>query len=482
MLRRILLCALLAGCSLAATARENVWIIGGGPNPGDSQAQIEFNVNWVIASLQALVPNAVMHVFYANGTAPNVAVTEWRQPVDGHTPLQPLARVFGERFANGLSFRQKHVPGIEGSTRAGVLIPALRHGLASLQSGDRALIIYNGHGLADFADPAGNTFRLWRDTRFTARQFGSVLDAVDPDVPVRFVLTQCYAGGFERAIHPQARDVLTLAKGRRCGFFAVAKDKEAEGCSPSVNVGDYRDYTTYFFAALTGHTRLGKPITGQPDLNHDGVVTPYEAHLYALAEAQNADIPQSTSELFLDRWQPWYLRWLDTARLPDNVYGRLARSLAHSSGLPETGHHMLLELDARRQQLHAQITDLKQTSAELQGNMKTLQKEIRNDLGYRWPQILHPYTAAYERLLASDLQEVERFIQQHPHYRQLVNDQDRIDKIRLDILKLNRQLTQFDKILRLRALARKLAQFRHYAGSTAKADYARLHECEALPL
>jgi hypothetical protein len=479
---RILLSGLLLGCSSIVPAKENVWIIGGGPFPRNSQAQIEFNVNWVINSLKNLVPDAAIHVYYTNGKSEGKSVVEWRPPFDDKTPLQPLAQVFGEGSANGLTFRQKRVPDVEGSTQAEVLIPALKQGLAKIQPNNRALIIYNGHGLEDSKDAAGNTFRLWHDTRFTARQFGKVLDSVNPKVPVRFVLTQCYAGGFERAIHPQARDELALAAGQRCGFFAVSKDKEAEGCSPSINVGDYRDYTTYFFAALTGHTRLGKPIKGQPDLNHDGTVTPYEAHLYALAYAQNADIPQSTSELFLDRWQPWYFRWLDTGKLPDNVYGRLARGLAHRNGLPETGHRMVTELDARRNHQLAQIATLKKERVELQKKMKKLQKAIQHDLGYKWPQIFHPYTAAYAHLISTKQNAIVTYIVQHPRYQEVVSIQNRLNKIKLDILHTHRKLTQYDKILRLRGLARELDEFRRFASPSIKADYTRLLKCEQLPL
>lgn len=481
-MQRVLLFTLLISYSLTALAKENVWIIGGGPNPQDSAAQIEFNVNWVVKSLKGLIPDAAVHVYYTNGKSKGESVVEWRPPVDGKTLLQPLARVFGERFANGLTFRQKRVPDVEGSTQADILIPALRQGLAEIPPGNRALIIYNGHGLEDINDAAGNTFRLWRDTRLTARQFEKVLSSANPKVPVRFVLTQCYAGGFDRAIHPQARNELALTKWQRCGFFAVSKDKEAEGCSPSINVGDYRDYTTYFFAALTGHTRLGKPIKGHPDLNNDGVVSPYEAHLYALAYAQNGDIPQSTSELFLDRWQPWYFRWLDTGKLPNNVYGRLARGLAHRNDLPETGHRMVIELDARRDQLHTQIVALKKEQIRLRKKMKILQKMIRHDLGYKWPQILHPYTGAFAHLILTDSKEIVGYIKQHPHYQELVSVQDRLDKDNLGILHLHRKLTQYDKILRLRALARELDEFRRFASRGVKADYTRLLKCEQLPL
>ncbi|MEJ2441270.1 MAG: hypothetical protein P8Z72_16650, partial [Gammaproteobacteria bacterium] len=117
---RILLSGLLLGCSSIVPAKENVWIIGGGPFPRNSQAQIEFNVNWVINSLKNLVPDAAIHVYYTNGKSEGKSVVEWRPPFDDKTPLQPLAQVFGEGSANGLTFRQKRVPDVEGSTQAEV--------------------------------------------------------------------------------------------------------------------------------------------------------------------------------------------------------------------------------------------------------------------------------------------------------------------------------------------------------------------------
>ncbi len=51
MVRRLGWLLLLLGPG--AMAADHVWIIGGGNDPDNSQAQIEFNVNWVMQVLRA---------------------------------------------------------------------------------------------------------------------------------------------------------------------------------------------------------------------------------------------------------------------------------------------------------------------------------------------------------------------------------------------------------------------------------------------
>ena len=61
-----------------------------------------------------------------------------------------------------------------------------------------------------------------------------------------------------------------------------------------------------------------------PDLDGDGQVSLYEAHLYALRAGESADLPRSTSEAFLERWQPWYADWRGLFGLRGDDSGRQA--------------------------------------------------------------------------------------------------------------------------------------------------------------
>src|SRR5690606_16077286 len=69
-MRRAFAAVLLAGLSHLPPARgaeDHVWIVGGGPFPDESQAQIEMNVNWVLETLRERLPGARLRVYYTDG-------------------------------------------------------------------------------------------------------------------------------------------------------------------------------------------------------------------------------------------------------------------------------------------------------------------------------------------------------------------------------------------------------------------------------
>jgi hypothetical protein len=397
--------------------------------------------------------------------------------------LQPLARVFGEHGPNGERFYSNRIPGVQGGTEAGVLRERLEKDFSELKPGDRALLVYNGHGQRDHRDAAGNALLLWNDSRLSVREMDQIMSHIDPGVPVRFVFTQCYSGGFARLIHPQSRDTLALGDANRCGFFAESEDRESEGCSASIEVGDYRDYSTFFFAALDGRTRTGEAIGVNPDRNGDNVVSLFEAHLFALSQAYNADLPRATSEVFLERWQPWYLRWIDTGAEPDNVYGRMAREVAKKIGLPDSGPALIEEMRVRRHAITQKMIELDEEHESLGREVKALQNEIRKELGLRWPEVLSPYTLNFVQFLRKDLDAAQDFIVSHARYPELVTRQNRRAALEFEeISNLDRDITQLDKILRLRQLARLQRQFERHATEEERGWYQRLQTCEGQPL
>lgn len=478
----VLLAGILFGAS-SAHALDHVWIVGGGPYPGHSQAQIEFNVNWVIQVLNAGAGARQVHVYYTDGSTTGRDVVLWQPPAESKASLQPLARVFGEQGPNGERYYSNRIPNVQAGTEAGSLKARLEKDFSELKPGDRALLIYNGHGLQDQRDSAENTLLLWNDTRLSVREMDQIMSRIDPTVPVRFVFTQCFSGGFARLVHPQAQNTLALGEANRCGFFAESEDRESEGCSASIQVGDYRDYSTYFFAALNGRTRNGEAIGVNPDWNGDNVVSLHEAHLFALSQAHNADLPRATSEVFLERWQPWYLRWIDTGAEPDNVYGRMAREVAKKNDLPESGVSLVRELRARRHALAGKMAALEKEQEDLGQEVKTLQKEIQKDIGLRWPEALSPYTLNFVQFLKKDLDAAQDFIVSHPRYPELVTKQDRRATLEFEeISNLDRDITQLDKILRLRKLARLQTQFERHATEQERGWYQRLQSCEGQPL
>lgn len=468
-------------CGAPAGAVDHAWLIGGGPDPAGSQAQIEFNVNWVREVLRSRPTPPRLYVYYTDGAGPGKDVKQWVRAPEDKTALTPLARVFDQLEPNGETFRDHRLGEVDGGTEAGSLKESLVRDFARLAPGDRALIVYNGHGLGA-PDPADNYLRLWRNTRLTVREMDELLSRLDPSIPVRFVFTQCYSGGFARLIRPEARDVRHLGAANRCGFLAESETRESEGCSSGINVGDYRDYTTYFFAALDGRTRLGEPVRGNPDSDGDGQVSPYEAHLYVLRHAYNADLPRATSEVYLERWQPWYLRWVDPRVDPENVYQDIARALAHEQDLPERGSRQAQEAMARRSDIERRLRGIEKEKEAARERVKSLQRAIRKDLMLRWPELSYPYTRQFAEFLRSKIAATQDFILAHPDYGELVQQQERVTQLDAEFLQAERDASLVDKVLRLRKLARIKAQFERHASETEQAEYQRLLACETAPL
>jgi hypothetical protein len=75
----------------------------------------------------------------------------------------------------------------------------------------------------------------------------------------------------------------------------------AAGCTPEINEADYKDFTSYFFAALVGKDRTGKNVTAT-DFDKNGVIGMDEAYIYALVNEDSVDVPVITSDFFLRRF------------------------------------------------------------------------------------------------------------------------------------------------------------------------------------
>jgi len=463
-------------------AAEHVWVIGGGPDVYGAGLHIEHNVNWVLDVLRKAPGERELHVYFGAGNSDNKDVVEWSAPAEGPEQLQALARVYGDHVHNGESYRQSQVAEITGSTRRDELMQSLKLDFSQLGPGDRAFIVYNGHGLRSLHDAGDNTLRLWDDSQISAREFESLLSEIEPSVPTRFLFPQCYSGGFSRLVHPGGDDVMALAASSRCGFMASSERRQSEGCSSSTKLGDYRDYTTHFFAAFSGTTRQGDAVTENIDFDDDGTITMFDAHLFALTRGYARSMPRSTSETFLERWQPWYLRWMGTGTEPDNLYGRLAQELARNLQLQETGPALLAELRRRRADLQIQKVALDDERIQNQHRIEQLQNEIQLALRTKWPAVRYPYTKNFLQFLTSSLHDAQAFIVQHSGYARLVELQDRQLAIDTSVLRLERDTTELDKISRLRKLARLREQFDDHANSDDRDAYQRLMACETSTL
>ena len=433
MIRKLLVLSVFATPAMAET---HVSLIGGGNTVDHSQVQIESNVDW----LQTLFRerDVATRTYFGAGDAsePDVAYLAPAGPsATEASPIEP--RVL---------YRRHELPNVSGSTRKPELTEALRRDLAALRPGDEALVIFNGHGGIDRADTRNNYLKLWDDGRMTVRDLESLLDAAPERTPVRFVMAQCYSGAFARLIYDDPHAASGF-RGNRCGFMSEAADRLAEGCSLSLDETEFRDYTTYFFAALGGRTRSGQPLEQQAvDRDGDGVVTFRESHFYALLNAHSSDLSRSTSEQYLEDWSPWYLRWDSLAENADSVYWSLAEELAQRHGW-ETRPATLSEVRGR----YARAVE---------------QADARRALAQKELRALREQPA--EPSVAADARAHE-----------LLEQQRAFEAAGRESRDATRMLTQVEKIYRLRQLARLEQALQRYGKAEDRARYSELVQCEA---
>jgi hypothetical protein len=468
--------------AIPAFSEDHVWVIGGGPNVYAGGVHIEYNISWVLNYLRETTDDRNLHLYFGSGTDSTKDVVEYSRPHEDPAHLQPLARVFGDQEHNGESYRKSELTGISGTTRRQALLDALESDFADLGPGDRVFIMYNGHGTHNAEDTAENTLRLWGNSNLSARDFESLLSEIPKSIPTRFLMPQCYSGGFSAVIHPGANDVLDLANGNRCGFMASSDRRQSEGCSSSTKVGDYRDYTTHFFAAFQGVTRQGDMVSGNIDFDADGEVTMFDAHLFALVHGYSRSMPRSTSETYLEKWQPWFLRWQSLGDVPDNVYGKLSREMTRRLGLPERDRPLMAELHNRKADLRSKLISLEAEKLENEKTAAKLQVTIRQELEVNWPEIRHPYTKNYQQFLSSGLNAAQAHIMRHPDYEQLVAIQNRQLEIDELVLAVQRDTVEMDKVLRLRKLARLEEQFKIHANSEERESWQQIKSCETSTL
>ncbi len=466
------------GASLAASlgSAADALLIGGGYELHASQGQIEKNVIWVRNILER--QGLDTRVWFTDGHAPGDDVHYLLAASD--VSITPLARVFGEQHLDRLRFRGHAIDGVSGTTEAPLLVRALE---AHFDSKDDVptTLIYNGHGDQSPDTPDGVTINLWNDTSLGVADLDRLIG--NRGAPFRYLFTQCYSGGFHRLMYKDPADPQSGVDGMRCGFTAESAYQLAEGCSASVESDDYRDYTTFFFAAIGDRARDDTVLLVNPDTNEDGLVGLREAHFYALGEALSSDIPLASSEQYLDDWQPWYLRWLPaTTTALDSDYARLARHLATRLDLPEGPGEAKLVRD-RLAAAAATYDELAEQQQELIDREAALQGQLQQRLFHRWPSLAGPYTGAFAALAErGSLAEVNRWLNTQGELAELADVQIDIEKLDFRLLDIEREEVQYRKIIHLRRLARLEAQLMRFGSDAERADYRSLVDCESLPL
>jgi len=259
-------------------------IVGGGPNRMMNAVGIESNVRYVD---HLLPPGTPRRVLFADGKADSATVVYVEPGDKKETPR----------------FRMPNLPQIDGpSTESEVRAELKALASEKKQAATPTLLYFTGHGdPGKHRDFDNNWFGLWGDQRLTVKDLAAEIDQFPKETPLTLVMVQCFSGGFGNVLFKDADPKGKFEDRPIAAFFASIAEWPAAGCTAEVNEADYHDFTTYFFAALTGVGRMGNPVTGA-DYNHDSKVGMDEAFAYTLIHDESIDTPVDTSDVFLRRF------------------------------------------------------------------------------------------------------------------------------------------------------------------------------------
>ena len=475
----ILLCFFVA--TDAAMAQTKIIILGGGAGPDSSELSIEKNVAWV-SDILTDAGISDFDVLFASGSNGNVDVKEWDHDKAGIDRWLPLARVLSSKSSLMTVYRKNLVANLEQASTRDNVIDLLKKRLQELSIGDDILIIYQGHGGHVSKDTNKNYLRLWGGTKLTMDELIDVFAAQPKNTILRFVFPQCYSGPFVKLIHDSPDDfTLNSVNTQRCGFIAVPDNRESEGCTVEDDESKYVDFSTYFFAALNGKTRYGKPLELNPDQNNDGAVDYREAYFYASMVASSRDVPRSTSEYFLELWEPWYVRWLPfNPAEADSEYKLVAVHIARNIGIDLTPEQdgFIKAVHAHRKKADSAYRDATKALSALQKEEKSVRDKLKSEINYRWPQVKNTYTNSYLVFVEKELTQVTQWLLTQSAYSDLEVLQNKIEIYEDEVVRAERDRGMSLRLLRAIYLAKLHHAFVRFGSSEHLKIYNELLECE----
>jgi hypothetical protein len=266
-------------------------VFGGGGEPDNNEIALEKNLLYFQRTLTSMgYPPTVATMFFANGN-------------NGQATVRYIDDAGNQKF------KVPAIPDLKGAST----VENLKRSLTSQSRSNKPIFFYfTGHGALNKKDANNNALVMWNDDRMTVRQLAAILDRFPTQdsnqKPFVTMMAQCYSGSFANLIYTDGDPSRAVAPQNRCGFFATIKTLPSVGCTPAVDESDYRDYSSSFFAGLSGRDRTGKSVSSA-DYNRDGRISFTEAHAFAKVDEATSDLPISTSEAWLQNQSSMQLRY-----------------------------------------------------------------------------------------------------------------------------------------------------------------------------
>lgn len=432
----------------SVVAADHFMTIGGGYDPQGNQISLERNVSFFHQILaEQRTDNPPHDIFFADGQDSHRDL-QFRDADFTCSPARQIAiELFGDKGDLDIAYRNHQVPDVRNATSPRQIRNRLGELAKQVDGSDRLILYATAHGgSGDDDTPYNTSLYTWNHRSFRAAEFADWLDELPQETPVVMVMVQCYAGGFAHTIFNQADSKQGLARQLRAGFFAQVHDRPAAGCTPDVDQETYQEYSTFFWAAIAGHTRLGVRLNNL-DYDSDGVVSFAEAHAYAVCVSETVDIPVRTSDAFLQYYStdgttgvsPYAKarnasepRRLPSAQLVQ-ARGTIAEVLAHADTVDRVivrnlaaklGLNLSDDVDQvtqAKQQAKKKVSQARRESGRAASAYRRANDRTVREVRREWPELAADLSPMLAALMAERSVEFEQKVTAMRSYQSMVN-------------------------------------------------------------
>lgn len=496
---------LLLSLARGAWADDYFLTIGGGASPANNQVSLEKNVRY----LQRFITDARLSIarhdilFGSGVDEAGAAATRDIQFIDPSAKLPRanilLAKLFGGGDRLRHQYRPHDIPDLRGPANRKALDQWFNQVGARLTADDRVFIYFTGHG--GRGSPGRNTtITLWNEAALPVRDFVAMLDKLPPGTRVVLVMVQCHAGGFADVIFKGGKNDGGLSDSNRCGFFATVPERQAAGCTPDIDEDNYREYSTHFWAALYGKTRLGDTIE-RPDYDHDGQVSLSEAHAYVQLISDTIDIPIASSDAFLRQYsrvkpstprntkvEPDDPKGIDdelvTPELPFTKLMELATP-AQRAVLDGLCAHLGIVGEERTKSIRAEAGKFDKARREAEQRRRGADRElsqvrnqIQSAIKLRWPELASPWHPEVARLLREEPEALVKAIESHASFLKLEQLSTRSSEHDTQARDAERKWVKCQRYLRVAENVALAANLPRVATKDIQQRHAKLHALE----
>ncbi|QDU55369.1 hypothetical protein [Aeoliella mucimassa] len=459
-------------------ADDHFLTIGGGYDPQGNQVSLERNVEFFRQVLAEQRPDDPAHtVFFADGDDDHRDL-QYRDPSFECSPGRRIAiELFGDADDLDIAYRNHSLSNVTGSTSPGVISNYLEQLGRRVEGDDRLIVYATAHGgSGDEKTPHNTSVYTWNHRRFSAAEFSNWLGKLPEETPVVLVMVQCYAGGFAHTMFNEADPTKGIARQLRAGFFAQVHDRPAAGCTPGVNEESYQEYSSFFWAAIAGHDRLGSTID-KVDIDSDGVTSFAEAHAYAVCESETVDIPIRTSDAYLDYFstdgnsiETQYHRDRKTnepRRLPlpelQKLEGSLPALLEQADPVDRyivecISKKLSLDLDGNVSQVKQALNRVRRdmqrarrSSSRTTGNYRRTRDRVLAEVRREWPELDSDLSPMLASLMAERADEFEKKVTSMLAYKSMVRlaeEKSKADEAVLNYRKDEALVLRLDRTLK----------------------------------